>query len=371
MTIIVFHGPTVDGATVREILPAAECRPPAAQGDLHAAAAERPLAIALIDGAFLDRPSVWHREILAALDSGAPVWGAASMGALRAAECADFGMIGVGKIFEAFRDGRYPPFTERFEDDDEVAVIHGPADLGSRPLSDALVDLRECLARAEAGGVIDRLARDCLLERLKALPFGQRNFQTLLRFATEGLGATASEAHSANLTRHRVSQKREDAIALLQALRDQPERRIRDGWTFERTLEWERFVAGTSAAPLTGAESRALAGLERDPAHARTLRRRGAARLAAIELASENGGSKAALSDFREDRDLLSRKQLDEWLANNLVAPDAFGSLISDEAALEALAARSDPVRLARAMLDEMRLEGSLPGHSEGGSAPS
>ena len=198
-------------------------------------------------------------------------------------------MIGVGKIFEAFRDGRYPPFTERFEDDDEVAVIHGPADLGSRPLSDALVDLRECLARAEAGGVIDRLARDCLLERLKALPFGQRNFQTLLRFATEGLGATASEAHSADLTRHRVSQKREDAIALLQALRDQPERRIRDGWTFERTLEWERFVAGTSAAPLTGAESRALAGLERDPAHARTLRRRGAARLAAIELASETG----------------------------------------------------------------------------------
>ena len=42
-------------------------------------------------------------------------------------------MIGVGEIFEAFRDGR-------LEDDDEVAVIHGEAEGGYRNLSTAMVE---------------------------------------------------------------------------------------------------------------------------------------------------------------------------------------------------------------------------------------
>jgi hypothetical protein len=40
------------------------------------------------------------------------------MGALRAAELHTFGMVGVGRVFEGYRDGVY-------EDDDEVAVVHG------------------------------------------------------------------------------------------------------------------------------------------------------------------------------------------------------------------------------------------------------
>ena len=46
--------------------------------------------------------------------AGTQVFGAASMGALRAAELAPFGMIGVGAIFAAYRDGR-------LTGDDEVA----------------------------------------------------------------------------------------------------------------------------------------------------------------------------------------------------------------------------------------------------------
>ena len=48
------------------------------------------------------------------------------MGALRAAELHVFGMVGVGRVFELFRDGL-------LEDDDEVAVAHGPADSGYQP----------------------------------------------------------------------------------------------------------------------------------------------------------------------------------------------------------------------------------------------
>ena len=67
---------------------------------------EGATVIGLIDGLYEDRAAPWHKEILFALENGAQVFGAASMGALRAAECADFGMIGVGAVFERYRSRR-------------------------------------------------------------------------------------------------------------------------------------------------------------------------------------------------------------------------------------------------------------------------
>jgi len=46
-----------------------------------------------------------HHELLDALEEGVAVFGGASMGALRAAELWQHGMVGVGKIFRAYRDG--------------------------------------------------------------------------------------------------------------------------------------------------------------------------------------------------------------------------------------------------------------------------
>ena len=76
---------------------------PARQGDIwRAVRAHRPVAIGLIDGVFFHEPAVWHREILWALAEGVHVFGAASMGALRAAELEPFGMRGVGRVFAAY-----------------------------------------------------------------------------------------------------------------------------------------------------------------------------------------------------------------------------------------------------------------------------
>ena len=61
--------------------------------------------IGIIDGGFEYTAPVWHKEILYALSAGTRVLGAASMGALRAAECHSFGMTGVGSIFKEYRDG--------------------------------------------------------------------------------------------------------------------------------------------------------------------------------------------------------------------------------------------------------------------------
>ena len=187
MTAVVFAGPTLPARDVAAVL---DCvvLPPARQGDVwRAVRAHRPAAIGLIDGVFLHEPAVWHRELLWALDQGVHVFGAASMGALRAAELEPFGMRGVGRIFEAFRDGVWPgfddPFDDPFEDDDEVAVIHAPAEMGALALSDAMVDLRDTLLAAEAAGVIGAACRRALADALKALPFPSRSFAAMADLA--------------------------------------------------------------------------------------------------------------------------------------------------------------------------------------------
>ena len=101
--IAVFVGPTLAGEAAAA-LPFAELLPPARQGDLYRAARGGAAAIGLIDGYFDQVSSVAHKEVLAAMAGGVHVLGAASMGALRAAELCDFGMEGVGAIFDKQRD---------------------------------------------------------------------------------------------------------------------------------------------------------------------------------------------------------------------------------------------------------------------------
>ena len=102
-------------------------RPPAEAGDLYRAARAGAAVIGLVDGVFEDRPTVWHKEILWALAAGVRVYGAASLGALRAAECAAFGMEGVGAIFARCRSGD-------LEDDHELALAYAPRELDYTPL---------------------------------------------------------------------------------------------------------------------------------------------------------------------------------------------------------------------------------------------
>lgn len=143
----VFTGPTLPPEEARAVLDDAIYLPPVSQGDVYRAALKRPRVIGIIDGYFERVPAVWHKEILWALTQGIHVFGSASMGALRAAELAPFGMEGVAEIFESYRSGE-------LEDDDEVAVVHGPAELGYLAGSEAMVNIRRTLANAEAAGVI-------------------------------------------------------------------------------------------------------------------------------------------------------------------------------------------------------------------------
>ncbi len=133
---IVFVGPTLGD----EIPPLAGCRSPPTgpQGDVAQSRARRRVVIGIIDGVFENVPAVWHKEILFALSEGVRVLGAASMGALRAAECAAFGMEGIGMIFARYASGD-------LVDDDAVAQLHAPEILGFAALSEPLVNVEATL----------------------------------------------------------------------------------------------------------------------------------------------------------------------------------------------------------------------------------
>src|SRR5246127_762709 len=132
MIAIVFSGPSLPPSKA-PFVPEVEWRPPVRQGDLYKAALGRPALIGIIDGTFELVPTVWHKEILWAMTQGIHVYGSASIGALRAAELHQFGMKGVGQIFAAYRDGI-------LIDDDEVAVLHGPQELGYPAVTEAMVN---------------------------------------------------------------------------------------------------------------------------------------------------------------------------------------------------------------------------------------
>jgi hypothetical protein len=233
----IFAGPTLPPRDPARAL-AAAWLPPAQHGDVYRAVLRRrPRAIGIVDGLFESVPSVWHKEILWAMAQGVHVFGAASMGALRAAELAPFGMRGVGVIYEAYRDGEL--HGEPFEDDDEVAVVHGPPDSGYLAASEAMVNIRCTLAAAERDGVIDGASRAALAAAAKAQFFPERSYASLL----EKVPCPALEAW---LPAGRVDRKRADALAMLQALQafletDPPS--AAPPFDFERTTLWQRAAA--------------------------------------------------------------------------------------------------------------------------------
>ncbi|MGV3722111.1 MAG: TfuA-like protein, partial [Actinomycetota bacterium] len=169
--IVVFLGPTLPVAEAEALLPATYL-PPVQQGSVYEAAQSRPRAIAIIDGYFGWVPSVWHKEILWALDQGIAVYGASSMGALRAAELHQFGMVGHGAIFQDYLEGR-------LHDDDEVAIVHADEQERFRPLSAAMVNIRYTLAKAESLGLISAASEAALIHYFKGRFFADRRLQGL------------------------------------------------------------------------------------------------------------------------------------------------------------------------------------------------
>jgi len=210
MSIVVFTGPTISQAQAANYLNATYL-PPAQQGDVYLACLDAPQAIVIIDGYFERVPAIWHKEILYAMARGIHVYGCSSMGALRAAELDVFGMEGFGQVYHDFKQGK-------LEDDDEVALVHAPKELGHQGISEPMVNIRATLETAQQSGLLSELERHTLIDKLKLLWYPKRSYAQLLTQAALILDEQKLQQLTAHVKTASVNIKQRDAIALLNHL---------------------------------------------------------------------------------------------------------------------------------------------------------
>jgi hypothetical protein len=343
--------------------------PPARQGDVYRAIKRyKPAVVGIVDGYFHQSASIWHREILWAMTQGIHVLGAASMGALRAAELHTFGMRGVGRIFEAYRVGRFAPYEDSFEDDDEVAVIHGPPETGFVLLSEAMVDIRATLARADEAGVISDETRGHLIALGKAMPYRVRNLARIIARAVVEGGRSQELAALTNwLPDHQASLKQEDAAAMLAEI----ERLLADypgpfapAFRLEQASVWMRFLEREGLARAGSDPERAVMDeLRWQPAARRQALRHAVLRRAAIAQAAAAGTEpsprelRASLDTLRHAFGLMTHEALQAWATDNGLDEEGLGRLVREEALLNLLEGQDDGT-LASAAADHLRLSG-------------
>ena len=208
--VIVFLGPSLEAETARKILDV-EYRPPASRGDIFRAVEEGAKIIGLIDGVFFQASAIAHREILYALEAGVKVLGASSMGALRASELDSFGMEGIGKIYELYKQGK-------LVSDDEVALIFEPESF--KPLSEPLANIRYNLGIAEEKGIINRETAEKILDIARSLYYPERDYERVLSIAEGEVEISVLELLKKFLIDGRSDLKREDAVAALTRIRE-------------------------------------------------------------------------------------------------------------------------------------------------------
>lgn len=362
MSIVVFIGPTLRVEAARKILDA-DYRPPAAQGDVYRAAQNRPWGIAIVDGYFEQVPAVWHKEILWAMSQGVHVFGASSMGALRAAELHSFGMIGVGAIFEAYRDGE-------LMDDDEVTIVHADTDADCKPLSVAMVDIRATLSRALKLGVIDASEKAQCIELAKHCHYAERSYPKLCQDAIRsGMRCERAQELRAWFLAHSLSVKREDAQLLLRSLahwRDRYPHRHSASFELEHTDAWHkltrRIEATVARSDVPDTHPGILEALRLRPELHRKITSAALIRKLALMLFAQLGleldSDCNAIERFRRNRALHSGQAAPTWMSENEVDRDGFVALARREAQVR-LVAEALGRDLEAELIDELRTTGA------------
>lgn len=376
MTIVVYLGPTMPVSAAREILPDAVYRPPAGQSDIISVVDElAPEAILLVDGVFTQSLSVWHKEILYALERGVAVYGSSSMGALRIAETADFGARGFGEVFAGYRSGE-------LTDDDEVAVMHASAEAGFRSLSDAMVNIRATMARALAEGVVTREQHDGLIGLAKSRFYPERGYAALLydaadesRCAAQGFTISAETLGDLRIffRTRAVDQKREDALAMFRHVAEHgieppPPVTVTRSHPFRALYQRDRRVRrGEVSIPL--ADVGAYAALHLPDFGATNEQALHGALVDVLgellKVEPQEAELAAEVARFRADRRLHTDEDLANWCRDNDLNAEDFADLIRRLATRRSLrnwyVSRKYLERTTQEVLDELRLRGRYP----------
>lgn len=206
--IIVYAGLSLHFDEAKEILDSHDdvevvYKRPIQRGDLSLALRQKPDIIAIIDGVFHQNSAVGHKEILNALDKDIKVYGASSMGALRASELDSLGMVGVGYVYSKYASGEV-------DSDDDVAVMLDSETLEA--LSEPLINMRYVFDNAVCESIITENEKDELLAIAKRTFYPKRNYaQTLAESSLDD----DKKGELINFIRESKDIKKEDAKELL------------------------------------------------------------------------------------------------------------------------------------------------------------
>ena len=212
MNVVVYTGMSITHSDAKNILDA-DYRPPVRRDDIKKIINSGPDIIGIIEGVFFNSAAVAHREIIEALKNGITVVGGSSMGALRAYELETYGMIGVGRIFEMYKNGV-------LESDDEVAVTFDPETL--EPLSVPLVNIRLTLDAAQDAGILTQEQAGAVLDITRKMFYPDRNFRDIVD-ASVTAGVVEEEKRDKLVdyfVKNEVDVKREDAILVLEKIQE-------------------------------------------------------------------------------------------------------------------------------------------------------
>jgi hypothetical protein len=171
--LIAFVGPSISREEAERLCPGLDLRPPVRRDDLYRERERGAWGFLIIDGVFMQEDAVSPREVVDVLDDGAVVLGAASMGALRAADCWPAGARGIGLIYRLYRRGV-------LESDEEVAVAVS-ADGSDAAVSVPLVNVRYAVSRAVRRRLIDRALARRVVSAAAAIYYPERTWRAVLR----------------------------------------------------------------------------------------------------------------------------------------------------------------------------------------------
>lgn len=194
---LVFAGPTLHGID-ESLLKSSDYTivPPIKRGDIEQLVSQYgPSTLAIVDGVFHAHPAVGHSEILSAITAGWRVWGLSSMGAIRACEMREEGMLGFGEVYQRFSDDL--EFS-----DDEVTLVH-EADPPFFPMSEPLIHIRHYLETLTRQNIISPRTNTEITLQLKNMWYGHRTLKLLHEILLSNCVSPITLAHE-KFHNHRI-----------------------------------------------------------------------------------------------------------------------------------------------------------------------
>lgn len=206
--IIIYAGLSLPFSEAKDILDSTEdieviYKRPIQRGDLTQVLKENPDIIGIIDGMFHQNSAVGHKEILNVLKNGIKVFGASSMGALRASELDTLGMVGIGYVYNQYASGEV-------DSDDDVAVMLDSETL--EPLSEPLINMKYVFEKAVDEKILTIDEKDELMGIAKKTYYPKRSYAKTL---SESSLDNDKKGELINFIRESKDIKKEDAKELI------------------------------------------------------------------------------------------------------------------------------------------------------------